>query len=270
MVANQSERERWNDEQRYAVWPKRERLTTEVTPLLIEALAPVSGEKILEIGSGGGRAAIAAAEAVGDGGTIVGLDISHGLTRIARERADAAAAGNVRFVVGDAQTDRVDGGPFDAAMSQFGVMFFDDPVAAFANIGEQLRPDGRIAFVCWQPSEANPWFFSDAVAEFVPTATPPAAGVVPPGPFALGDAARTTDLLRRAGFTEVRRTPRELVALAPEDSVLDELQLRLLGVPEEELARAMKAAKAYMSRFRVDEEQSRFRLAIQIFQAVRR
>jgi SAM-dependent methyltransferase len=269
MVANESERERWNDEQRYAVWPRRERLTSEVTPLLIEALAPGSGERILDVGSGGGRAAISAAEAVGGGGTVVGLDISHGLTRLARERAEAAGVSNVRFVVGDAQTDRVDGGPFDAAVSQFGVMFFDDPVAAFANIGDQLRPGGRIAFACWQPREANPWFFFDAVAEFVPPPGPPVAGAVPPGPFALGDAARTTDLLERAGLADVRCTPRELVVLAPEDSQLDELQLRLMGVPERELVRAMKAAKAYMSRFRIDDELSRFPLAIQIFRAVR-
>jgi SAM-dependent methyltransferase len=267
MAANETERERWNDEQRYAVWPKRERLTSEVTPLLIEALAPKSGEKILEIGSGGGRAAIAAAEAVGDEGSLVGLDISGGLTRLAGERAEAAGATNVRFVVGDAQTDRVAGGPFDAAMSQFGVMFFDDPVAAFANIGDQLRPDGRIVFACWQPLEANPWFFFDAVAEFIPT-PPPVEGVVPAGPFALGDAARTTDLLLRAGFEEVRCTPRELVAIAPEDALLDEVQLRLMGVPEQKVARAMEAAKAYMSRFRVDDERSRFPLAILIVQAV--
>jgi len=270
MVANESERERWNDEQRSAVWPKRERLTSEVTPLLIETLAPENGEKILDVGSGGGRAALAAAEVVGDGGTVVGLDISHGLTRLARERAAAAGVANVRFVVGDAQTDGVDGGPFDAAMSQFGVMFFDDPVAAFANIGDQLRPGGRIAFACWQPLAANPWFFVDAVAEFVPIPEPAAAGVVPPGPFSLGDAARTTDLLERAGFGSVRCTSRRLTVLAPEDSLLDELQLRLMGVPEPDVPRAMETATAYMRRFKIDDEQSRFPLAIQIFQAVRR
>ena len=80
---------------------------------------------------------------------------------------------------------------------------------------------------------------------------------------------RTTDLLRGAGFGDVRCTPHELLVVAPEDSILDELQLRLLGVPEDELARAMEAAKSYMSRFRIDDERSRFRLAIQIFQAAR-
>jgi protein-L-isoaspartate O-methyltransferase len=271
VTANESERERWNDDQRLSVWPKRERLTSEVTPLLIEALAPAPGEKILDVGSGGGRAALAAAEIVGGEGTVVGFDISQGLTRLARERAEEAGVGNVRFVVGDAQTDGAEGGPFDAAMSQFGVMFFDDPLLAFANICEQLRPGGRIAFVCWQPREANPWYFSDAIAAFVPApVAPPRAGVVPPGPFSLGDVGRTTDLLERAGFDDIECTPHELLVLAPEDSLLDEVQLQLLGIPEAELAPAMEAAKAYMSRFRVDDERSRFRLAVQIFQAVRR
>jgi hypothetical protein len=128
---------------------------------------------------------------------------------------------------------------------------------------------GRIAFACWQPRQTNPWFFFDAVAEFVPTPGPPVAGAVPPGPFALGEASRTTDLLARAGFEDVRCAPHQLVVVAPEDSVLDQLQLRLMGVPEEELTRAMQAAKKYMSRFRLDDESSRFPLAIQIFQAVR-
>jgi SAM-dependent methyltransferase len=267
MTANESERERWNDERRYTVWPKRERLTNEVTPRLLEALAPVTGERILDVGSGGGRAALAAAEAVGSEGEVVGLDISHGLTRLARERAEAAGIRNARFVVGDAQTERVDRRQFDAVMSQFGVMFFDDPVAAFRNIGGHLRPGGRIAFVCWQPREVNPWFCFDAIAEFVPP-PPSVPGVAAPGPFSLGDAARTTEMLERAGFGDVRVVPLELVVEAPEDSVLDEAQLAFLGVPEERMAAAVAAAQEYMSRFRIDDERSRFPLAISIIQAV--
>jgi SAM-dependent methyltransferase len=267
MRANEAERERWNDEQRYSIWPKRERLTTQVTPLLLEALAPERGERVLDVGSGGGRAALAVAQVVGPEGSVVGLDISHGLTRLAEERAEAAGIGNVRFVVGDAQTDGVDG-RFDAAMSQFGVMFFDDPVAAFRNIGGQLRPGGRLAFACWQPRAANPWYFFEAVQEFVPPPPPPVPGVVPPGPFSFGDASRTSEILERAGFGDVRVTPRELVAEAPEDSVVDDVQLQALGVPDEQLAEAREAARAYMSRFRIDDERSRFPLAILIVRAL--
>ncbi len=269
MAVNESERERWNDEQRYTVWPKRERLTSEVTPILMDALGPAPGERILDVGTGGGKTALAAAELVGPGGAVVGFDISAGLTRLARQRAEASGVANVRFLVGDAQIDEVAGGPFDAATSQFGVMFFDDPVAAFANFGAQLRPGGRLAFAGWQPRKANPWYFFDTIAEFAPATPPPEPVVFQPGPFALGDVARTIDLLERGGFADVRCTPHELIVLAPEDSILDEAQLHFLGVSDDLLPTAMEAAKAYMSRFGIDDERSRFPLAFQIFEAVR-
>jgi SAM-dependent methyltransferase len=196
----------------------------------------------------------------------VGIDLSARMTDEARRRAEGTPG--IEHRVGTVEALQPDE-PFDALFSRFGVMFFDDPVAAFRNIGGHLRPGGRIAFACWQARTANPWFFNDAIAGFVPPPVPPAPGAVPPGPFALGDAVRTTELLERAGFSHVRCTPRELVVEAPEDAVLDEAQLGFLGVPDEKLASAMEAAKAYMSRFRIDDERSRFPLAMQLFQAVR-
>jgi len=266
-MPNESERERWNDERRYSVWPKRERLTDTVTPLLLEALAPQHGERILDVGTGGGRSALAAAAAVGADGAVVGLDFSEGLRRLAEERRAAAGVANVAYVLGDAQFHAVDGPPFDAAMSQFGVMFFEDPVAAFANIRSHLRPGGRLVFACWQPLDANPWFFYEAVKPFVPPPPPREPDEVPPGPFALGDAARTARILEDAGFVDVRRTPHELTPEVPEETVLDELQLSSMGVPDERLEEAMEAAKRYMSRFRVDGGLSRFPIAFQIFAA---
>ena len=268
--ANESERERWNDERRYSAWPRRERLTDAVTPLLLAAVDPKPGERIADIGSGGGRSAFAAGEAVGPGGTVVGIDISEGLLRLAGERKAALGADNVTFVLADAQTDPFPGAPFDAAMSQFGVMFFDDPAAAFGNIGAQLRPGGRLAFACWQPLEANRWYFLDAVAEFIPPAPPPEPARVSTGPFSLADVEATTRLLERAGFARVRCTQHELDAEAPEDAVLDDLQLSTMGVPPERLPHAMAAARTYLSRFRIDDELLRLPIAFLIFTASRR
>jgi SAM-dependent methyltransferase len=267
--ANESERERWNDERRYSAWPKRERLTDAVTPLLIAAVGPAPGDRIADIGAGGGRSAFAAAQAVGPEGAVVGIDISEGLLRLAGERKASNGAGNVTFVLADAQTDPFPGAPFDAAMSQFGVMFFDDPVAAFSNIGAQLRPGGRLAFACWEPLEANRWFFLDAVREFVPPAPPPEPGHVPTGPFSLADTDATSALLERAGFTEVRYVQHKLDADAPEDTVLDDLQLSAMGVPPERMPEAMAAARDYLSQFRIDGELHRFPLAFLIFTAYR-
>jgi ubiquinone/menaquinone biosynthesis C-methylase UbiE len=265
--ANESERERWNDERRYSAWPRRERLTEAVTPLLVDAVAAAAGERIVDVGAGGGRSALAAGQAVGPEGAVVGVDISEGLLRLAAERTSAANADNVTFVLADAQTDAFPGAPFDAAMSQFGVMFFDDPTAAFTNIRSHLRSGGRLAFACWQPLEANRWYVHEAVEAFIPPAPPPELGQVPTGPFSLADAEQTTRMLERAGFVDVRCEQHELDADAPEDTVLDELQLTMMGVPPERVPEAMAAARAYLDRFRIDGGLLRFPIAFLIFTA---
>jgi SAM-dependent methyltransferase len=270
MGTNEAERRRWSDERWYSVWPKRERLTSEVTAYLLHALAPTQGEHIIDIGSGGGTATLAAARAVGVGGAVVGVDISAALCRLAEERATAAGSRNARFVVADAQTEAIAGGPFDAAMSQFGVMFFDEPVTAFRNVHSHLRTGGRIAFACWQPIEANPWFFAGAVAELLPPPPQPGPGKSPTGPFALADPERTTEILESAGFTNVRRTAHDVETEAPEDSVVDEAQLIFMGVPDDKFSAAMQTVEKYMSRFKIDSNRSRFPLAFQIFTASKR
>jgi SAM-dependent methyltransferase len=265
--ANEFERRRWNDERWAAVWPRRERLTDKVTGYLLAAVALRPGERVLEVGSGGGKAALAAADAVGSTGAVVGADLSAPLNQLAEQRARALGAGNVRFCLADVQTDKLEGGPFDVAMSQFGVMFFDEPVIAFANIRAHLKPDGRIVFACWQSSEQNPWFFAPAVAPFVPPPPPPEPGKSQTGPFALADPEQTSAILHAAGFTDVGRTPHEIEVEVPEDSIVDEAQLAFMGVPEEKLSAARAAVNHHMQRFRIDTQLSRFPLGFQIFQA---
>jgi SAM-dependent methyltransferase len=267
MASNEAERRRWNDERWYSVWPKRERLTSEVTRYLLDTLAPAAGERIFDIGSGGGIAALAAAAAVGDDGAVVGVDISAALCRLAAERATKAGTRNVAFEVADVQTEPIAGAPFDAAMSQFGVMFFDEPVTAFRNIHAQLRAGGRIAFACWQPAEVNPWFFADALAGLVPPPPPPEPGKSPTGPFTLADPERTTEILENAGFANIRRTAHELETIAPEDTVADEDQLVFLGVTDDQLPAAWDAVSRYLSPLRIDDKHSRFPLAFQIYTA---
>ncbi len=269
MGANEFERRRWNDEGWAALWPRRERLTDKVTEYLLAALALRAGERVLEVGSGGGKAALAAAEAVGGKGAVVGADLSALLNRLAEQRVSEAGAGNVTFCLADVQTDTVEGGPFDAAMSQFGVMFFDEPIVAFSNIRAHLKPAGRIAFACWQSSEQNPWFFAPAIAQFLPPPPEPEPGKSSTGPFALADPEQTTAVLHAAGFTHVDRTPHALEVEAPEDSIVDEAQLVFMGVPEERLSAAKVAVDQHMQQFRIDAQRSRFPLAFQIFKASR-
>ena len=112
----------------------------------------------------------------------MGADLSAPLGALAEQRAREDGADNVEFRRLDMQTDRIPGDPFTVAISQFGVMFFDDPVAAFGNIRAHLAPDGRIAFACWQRLEDNPWHFASAISEFLPSPPPPPRAPPPPPP----------------------------------------------------------------------------------------
>ena len=265
--ANQAERKRWNDPFWSEVWPKRERFTETVTPLLLRALDLKPGERVLDIGCGGGPATSAAAAAVGSTGRAVGADISIPLVELARHRVADSGLKNVSFEVKDVQQDRIDGGPFDVAMSQFGVMFFDEPKTAFANIRSHLAPGGRLAFACWQPVAKNPWFVGPALKDLVPPPPPPAPGKSPTGPFAFGDADYVRGILQAAGFAGIALALHEYPVEAPEDAIIDDAQLSFLGVPPEKMAQARVAVDQHMARFRIASGLCRFPLAVQIFTA---
>lgn len=269
MAANETERRRWNDEAWTGQWTKREQMTSLVTPVLLEALAPARGERVLDVGCGGGRTTLAVASRVGDTGAVVGLDLSGPLTELARERAREAGATNATFVVGDAQVDSVEGGPFDAATSQFGVMFFEDPGGAFANLARHLRPGGRLAFACWQSPAVNPWFVGPALAGLVPPPPPPAPGRRPTGPFSLCDAGEVRQLLATAGFASVTIEGHEHEHEVAETSLVDEAQLVFMGVPEDALGAARAAIDAHLEPFRQPSGTLRFPLAFQVVRAHR-
>ena len=264
---NEAERRRWNDEYFASLWPRRERLTDRVTDYLLGVLALQPGERVLDIGSGGGKTSFGAASAVGPDGSVVGADLSAPLAKLAAERAAEAGVANVSFTVVDAQVEPIEGAPFDVAMSQFGVMFFDEPVTAFTNIRAQLRPGARLAFACWQGMESNPWFPWAAIADFVPPPPEPEPGKSRTGPFALADPERTTGILESAGFADIVREAHALDVDVPENSILDEAQLSFMGVQDEDLPAANATLDSYMAQFRLDSGLSRFPLRFQIFQA---
>ena len=87
---NEAERRRWNDERWAAVWPKRERLTDAVTPFVLDAAALGPGQHVLDIGCGGGKTTLAAAQVVGGNGAVVGADVSAPLLALATQRAKKA------------------------------------------------------------------------------------------------------------------------------------------------------------------------------------
>ena len=266
-MANEIERRRWNDAQMVANWPKRERFTDQVVPYVVAALQPKPGEKVLDIGAGGGKLSIAIGERVLPGGKVTGADISAGMAEMATGRAMTAKAKNVAFTVADVQSEKVAGGPFDAATSQFGVMFFDEPLTAFSNIRGQLKKGGRIAFACWQSAAKNTWHVGPSLAKFAPPPIAPAPGKSPTGPFALGDPRATRKLLEAAGFTDISRTPKRMVLRTSSDAIADEGQIVGAGIPAERHAEAVEAMNRHFDALRGPDGLCRFELNFQIFTA---
>lgn len=121
----------------------------------MEALAPVAGERIVDVGCGSGQTSLALGQAVGRSGAVMGLDISRPLLDLARRRAAEFGAANVSFAEADVQTYAFAPATFEAVFSRFGVMFFADPATAFANVRWTLKSGGRLAFVCWRTPAEN-------------------------------------------------------------------------------------------------------------------
>jgi SAM-dependent methyltransferase len=193
------------DELRVRAWAEvRELLERQLAPLgrrAWAALAPRPGENVLDIGCGGGETALDLARAVAPDGTVVGIDLSAAVLAFARGTAKDCA--RVRYVQGDAEVFPFEPSSFDAAFSRFGVMFFANPTAAFVNIRRSLRPNGRLAFVCWRALEENALDFVPLQAAYAHLPPQPAHDPDAPGPFAFADADRVRNILQSAGFAEI-------------------------------------------------------------------
>ena len=164
------------------------------------ALEPAAGERVLEVGCGTGGTTADLAKAVGAKGHVLGADISEPLVEAARARG----LGNATFEVADATTHAFEPASFDLVFSRFGVMFFDNPPAAFANIRKGLKPGGRLAFVCWRPAMENEWVTVPAAAARPHLPPQPPPDPLAPGPFAFADPVSLKSILSGAGFRDVQ------------------------------------------------------------------
>lgn len=169
--------------------------------MLLQKIRLMPHGSVLDVGCGCGALTLAVAR---QADRALGIDISAPLTEIASERARAAQIDNVEFVVADAQTYAFAPGSFDLVVSQFGLMFFDDPVGAISNLRRSLARGGRLVFISWQGLPENEWLsvIAKEVANHVEV--PEFGGLSRgPGMFALKDQSETSALLASAGFTEV-------------------------------------------------------------------
>jgi SAM-dependent methyltransferase len=267
-VANEAQSKRWNDATWAAAWPQRERLTDAVTPYVMAAAGVRAGQRVCDIGCGGAGLTIEVAKAVGPDGDVVGYDISAPLLQLARTRADESGVTNVEFVETDVQSDTWDGPPFEVAVSQFGVMFFDEPTAAFASIRRRLVPGGRLVFACWQGVERNPWHFGTALRSLLAPPSVPPPGKSPVGPFALGDDEYVRELLEAARYATVAGTPHETKVRALASAVGDASLFAFMGVAPERQDEAASIAEDHLRRFAVaGEDLYEFPLAFTVYVA---
>ena len=170
---------------------------------VVAVLAPQPGERVLDVGCGNGALSVAIAPLVAPAGLVVGLDISGSMLDVAARRAVAAQVSNATFEHHDAQTYEPKEAPFDALVSRFGVMFFDDPDAAFANLARSLRRGGRTVFTCWQSVLANEWLMVPVGAALAHVPVPELGEAGQPGPFSLAEPDRIRSILEGAGFADV-------------------------------------------------------------------
>ena len=193
------------DDARVRLWLEiREPLERQLEPLgraAFEGLQLAAGDRVLDIGCGIGGTPASLAQAVGPGGAVVGIDPL--AAAIETMRSDPAQPPNVRFMHGDAEVYPFAPASFDAAFSRFGVMFFADPVAAFANIRHALRPGGRLLFICWRSLIENEldWLPIRAASAHLPRQL--IAEAERARHFSFADPVFLRETLTRAGYVRI-------------------------------------------------------------------
>lgn len=205
---NQDQAEYWNGDvgQRWAASQRiLDAVFAPLTAALFESAALRAGSECLDIGCGAGETALAAARQLGSHGRVTALDLSAPLLAVARSRVplEAAAGAPIDWIEADAQTYDLGNARFECALSRFGVMFFEDSRAAFANIRRSLVPGGRISFLCWRSIAENAWVSipREVVLRLVPDDAPLSPDA--PGPFRFANAETPVAILEAAGFRTI-------------------------------------------------------------------
>ena len=202
-MAERTQAEYWNDEAGPKWVQHSEALDAMLAPFLTEIIASAKlrpTDRVLDVGCGGGALSL---EAANTARAVVGVDVSKPLIDLARERASDRP--NIHFHHGDASLiGKSDFEAFDVALSRFGVMFFEQPVQAFANIRALMGDHPSMIFACWRHPKFNPWTtLPIRIVTPLLSAPPPPPDLNAPGPFAFSDRNRIRDILTQAGWPNV-------------------------------------------------------------------
>jgi SAM-dependent methyltransferase len=215
----------WN-KQRGNVWvdlqPTLDRLFLPFERMLVDNVTTEPAQEVLDIGCGTGAITLALADRLGPSAHCTGVDVSEAMLDHARQRALATGAHNVRFIAGDAQRHRFPPGTFDAVVSRFGIMFFDDPIAAFTNIGAAVRTAGTMTCMVWRGREENPFMTAAerAAGPLLGWKDEPEAKPKAPGQFAFADATHVSRILTAAGWSDIDITPTDLACSLTEGDLI--------------------------------------------------
>jgi SAM-dependent methyltransferase len=180
-----------------------DRMLAPFEPMLVDGVVHDGRGRVLDVGCGAGATTLSAARRLRPGGSCLGVDLSAPLIEVAERRAREEGLDNAAFLVADAQTHAFEPDAFDAVISRFGVMFFDDPVAAFRNIARAARRDAHLTFVAWRGPAENPFMTTAAAAAapWLPSLPPPDPDA--PGQFAFADPERVRRILHASGWRDV-------------------------------------------------------------------
>ena len=195
--ANKEQKNFWSG-QGGDIWVQRQNsMDTMLNPLgeiALNKLELNDNENVLDIGCGCGSSTLSIAKLIKPNGKVTGLDISEPMLQRARESAQELSLENISFRCLDVQTEDIGENIFTAAFSRFGVMFFEDSLAAFKNINTSLTAGASLSFVCWQSPANNPWqsLFVQEVKKFIDLPSPPPRS---PGPFAFMEAEYVLSLI---------------------------------------------------------------------------
>jgi SAM-dependent methyltransferase len=185
-------------------------LFTSATAAIIAEAAPRSADRVIDVGCGTGTTAFELADRVGRHGNVLGIDISTPMLTFARKRAEERTYGNVSFVEADATTYPFKKNSADLVFSRFGVMFFEEPVIAFANLRSGMTLTGRLAFVCFRQMVESPWYRMpiEAAKPHLPPLPPLAPDA--PGMFTFARRERLEEILSEAGYRDIQMKPADV------------------------------------------------------------
>ncbi len=217
-LANRDQESHWND-LAGRTWADLsdmlDRLLEPFEALLMDEIRPVAGARILDVGCGAGAVTLAAAKLAGPGGSCLGIDISEPLIDAARTRARGLDSAAATFVRGDAQTYPFESSSFDAIVSRFGIMFFDDPAAAFRNLRAAARPGAKLACVAWRSAAENAFMTAAEKAAADILSDFPQRDENAPGQFAFARRERVQGILESSNWHAIAIRPIDVACEMP-------------------------------------------------------